>query len=86
VRHLRRTISYIKARGVKAGAVVNPSTPVGDALEEIARDLDFVLVMSVNPGVGGQQFIRHTLDKLRRVRELLTAARSSAQVEVDGRH
>jgi ribulose-phosphate 3-epimerase len=52
VPHLHRTISYIKSRGVKAGAVINPSTPVA-ALEEIARDLDFVLVMSVNPGIGG---------------------------------
>jgi ribulose-phosphate 3-epimerase len=83
VPHLHRTIGYIKARGVMAGAVLNPSTPVG-ALEEIARDLDFVLVMSVNPGFGGQEFIPHSLDKLRRVRELLTATRSSAQIEVDG--
>ena len=83
VPHLHRTISYIKARGVKAGAVINPATPV-DALEEIARDLDFVLVMSVNPGFGGQQFIPHSLDKLRRVRELLTTTGSSALIEVDG--
>jgi ribulose-phosphate 3-epimerase len=83
VPHLHRTISYIRARGLTAGAVVNPSTPVG-ALEEIARDLDFVLVMSVNPGFGGQEFIPHILDKLRRVRELLAATRSSAQIEVDG--
>jgi ribulose-phosphate 3-epimerase len=83
VPHLHRTISYIKARGVQAGAVINPSTPVG-SLEDIARDLDFVLVMSVNPGFGGQQFIPHSLDKLRRVRELLIASRSSAEIEVDG--
>ena len=81
--HLHRTISYIKARGIKAGAVVNPSTPVG-SLEDIVRDLDFVLVMSVNPGFGCQQFIAHSLEKLRRVRELLIAARSSAEIEVDG--
>ncbi len=54
--HLHRTIGYIKTRGVKAGAVINPSTPVS-ALEDVARDLDFVLVMSVNPGFGGQSFI-----------------------------
>jgi ribulose-phosphate 3-epimerase len=81
--HLHRTIAYIKTRGVKAGAVINPSTPVS-SLEDIARDLDFVLVMSVNPGFGGQDFIPHSLDKLRRVRELLNAAGSSAHIEVDG--
>ena len=68
--HLHRTIAHIKSRGVKAGAVINPSTPVA-ALDDIAGDLDFVLVMSVNPGFGGQAFIRHSLDKVRRVREML---------------
>jgi ribulose-phosphate 3-epimerase len=81
--HLHRTIAHIKTLGVKAGAVINPSTPVS-SLEEIARDLDFVLVMSVNPGFGGQSFIPHSLDKVRRVRELLTATGSSAQIEIDG--
>ena len=81
--HLHRTIGYIKTLGVKAGAVVNPSTPVS-SLEDIARDLDFVLVMSVNPGFGGQEFIPHSVDKLRRVRELLTATGSTAHIEVDG--
>jgi ribulose-phosphate 3-epimerase len=83
VRHLHRTIALIKSRGVKAGAVLNPSTPVS-ALEEIAADLDFVLVMSVNPGFGGQTFIPHSLDKVRRVREMLDRAGSSAPIEVDG--
>jgi len=83
VRHLHRTIALIKSRGVKAGAVLNPSTPVS-ALEEIAADLDFVLVMSVNPGFGGQTFIPHSLDKIRRVREMLDRAGSSAPIEVDG--
>jgi ribulose-phosphate 3-epimerase len=81
--HLHRTIALIKSRGVKAGAVLNPSTPVS-ALEEIASDLDFVLVMSVNPGFGGQVFIPHSLDRVRRVREVLTRAGSSAPVEIDG--
>ena len=81
--HLHRTIAYIKKLGVKAGAVINPSTPVG-TLEDIARDLDFVLVMSVNPGFGGQSFIPHSLDKLRRLRALLNATGSAAHIEIDG--
>ena len=82
-RHLHRTIAHIKSRGIKAGAVLNPSTPAA-ALEEIASDLDFVLVMSVNPGFGGQQFIPQSLDKLQRVRALLTRAGSSVPIEIDG--
>lgn len=81
--HLHRTIAHIKSLGVKAGAVLNPSTPVS-ALVEIASALDFVLVMSVNPGFSGQAFIRHSLDKVRRVREVLTQAGSSARIEIDG--
>lgn len=81
--HLHRTIAHIKSLGVKAGAVLNPSTPVS-ALVEIASALDFVLVMSVNPGFSGQAFIRQGLDKVRRVREVLTRAGSSARVEIDG--
>jgi len=83
VPHLHRTIALIKSRKVKAGAVLNPATPVS-ALEEIAADLDFVLVMSVNPGFGGQIFIPHSLDKVRRVREMLSRAGSSAPIEIDG--
>ncbi len=82
-RHLHRTIAHIKSRGIKAGAVLNPSTPA-TALEAIAGDLDFVLVMSVNPGFGGQAFIPQSLDKLRRVREILTRAGSAAPIEIDG--
>ena len=82
-RHLHRTIAHIKSRGIKAGAVLNPSTPAS-ALEEIAGDLDFVLVMSVNPGFGGQQFIPQSLEKLQRVREVLTRAGSSVPIEIDG--
>lgn len=81
--HLHRTIGFIKSFGVKAGAVINPSTPVG-SLEHVARDLDFVLVMSVNPGFGGQSFIPHSLEKVRRLKALLSAAGSSAQIEIDG--
>jgi ribulose-phosphate 3-epimerase len=81
--HLHRTIDAIKRLGAKAGVVLNPSTPVG-ALEEIARDVDFVLVMSVNPGFGGQRFIPASVDKIRRVRALLDRAGNPAPVEVDG--
>ena len=81
--HLHRTISFIKGLGIKAGAVINPSTPVS-SLEDVARDLDLVLVMSVNPGFGGQSFIPHSLDKVRRVKALLTAAGSAAHIEIDG--
>ena len=82
-RHLHRTIALIKSRGIKAGAVLNPSTPAS-ALQEMAADLDFVLVMSVNPGFGGQTFIPQSLEKLRRVREVLDKAGSSAPIEIDG--
>jgi ribulose-phosphate 3-epimerase len=81
--HLHRTIQAIKTLGVKAGAVINPSTPVG-ALEEVAGDLDFVLVMSVNPGFGGQTFIPRSESKVRDVRALLDRAGSRAAVEIDG--
>ena len=81
--HLHRTINHIKKLGAKAGAVLNPSTPAG-SLEDIAGDLDFVLVMSVNPGFGGQTFIPHSLEKLRRVRSVLDAAGSRAAIEIDG--
>ena len=83
VPHLHRTIAFIKKLGAKAGAVLNPSTPAS-MLEDIAVDLDFVLVMSVNPGFGGQAFIPHSLDKLRRVQAVLTAASSPATIEIDG--
>ena len=81
--HLHRTIGFIKSLGVKAGAVINPSTPVS-SVEHVATDLDFVLVMSVNPGFGGQSFIPHSLEKLRRLKALLAATGSSAQIEIDG--
>jgi ribulose-phosphate 3-epimerase len=81
--HLHRTISFIKGLGIKAGAVINPSTPVS-SLEEVARDLDLVLVMSVNPGFGGQSFIPHSLEKVRRVKTLLGETGSTAHIEIDG--
>src|SRR5215213_3078572 len=83
VRHLHRTVSMIKRLGGKAGVVLNPATPAS-ALQEIAIDLDFVLVMSVNPGFSGQTFIEHSIEKVRRVRALLAEAGSSAPIEIDG--
>jgi ribulose-phosphate 3-epimerase len=81
--HLHRTLGAIKSLGAKAGAVLNPSTPVS-ALEDVAGDVDFVMVMSVNPGFGGQRFIPHSVDKIRRVRQLLDRAGNRAPIEVDG--
>jgi ribulose-phosphate 3-epimerase len=81
--HLHRTVTHIKQLGAKAGVVLNPSTPV-NAIEEIAAAVDFVLVMSVNPGFGGQVFIPHSLDKIARVRALLDRAGNAAPIEVDG--
>jgi ribulose-phosphate 3-epimerase len=83
VRHLHRTVSFIRKLGAKAGVVINPATPAS-ALEAIAPDVDFVLVMSVNPGFSGQAFIPHSVDKLRRVRAVLDAAGSAALIEIDG--
>ncbi len=81
--HLHRTIAQIKKLGAKAGVVLNPSTPVS-SIEEIAADVDFVLVMSVNPGFGGQVFIPGSVAKIRKVRALLDAAGNGAPIEVDG--
>jgi ribulose-phosphate 3-epimerase len=81
--HLHRTITQIKKLGAKAGVVLNPSTPVS-SIEEVAADVDFVLVMSVNPGFGGQVFIPRSLMKIRSVRALLDRAGSRAPIEVDG--
>lgn len=82
--HLHRTIQALKALAVKAGVVLNPSTPVG-ALEQVVNDVDFVLVMSVNPGFGGQQFIPRSTRKVAEVRALLDAAGNrDALIEIDG--
>jgi len=81
--HLNRSISFIKSLGAKAGVVLNPSTPVV-ALEEVASDVDFVLVMSVNPGFGGQSFIPRSEHKVRAVRDMLDRVGSRAPIEIDG--
>jgi ribulose-phosphate 3-epimerase len=81
--HLQRTIAFIKSLGAKAGVALNPATPPV-MLEEVAGDLDFVLVMTVNPGFGGQTFIRRSESKIRAVRELLQREGSTAPIEVDG--
>ena len=81
--HLHRTVHLIRKLGALAGVAINPSTPVG-ALEEIAGDLDYVLVMSVNPGFGGQTFIPRSESKVRAVRELLDRAGSRAPIAIDG--
>jgi ribulose-phosphate 3-epimerase len=82
--HLHRTVHAIKALNVKAGVVLNPSTPVV-ALEQIAADVDFVLVMSVNPGFGGQSFIPRSEMKVREIRALLDrAGNTAAPIEIDG--
>lgn len=82
-RHLHRTIQNIKAKGIKAGVSINPATPV-NTLSCILEDVDLVLIMSVNPGFGGQKFITHTLDKVRELRELIARTGSQALIEVDG--
>jgi ribulose-phosphate 3-epimerase len=82
--HLHRTVHAIKALGAQAGVVLNPSTPV-TALEQIAGDVDFVLVMSVNPGFGGQTFIPRSESKVREVRAALDrAGNTAAPIEIDG--
>ena len=81
--HLHRTVHFIKSLGTKAGVALNPATPIS-ALEELAGDVDYVLVMTVNPGFGGQTFIARSESKVRSMRELLRAAGSTAPIEVDG--
>jgi len=81
--HLHRTIHAIKALGAKAGVVLNPSTPVV-AIQEVAADVDYVLVMSVNPGFGGQTFIPRSESKVLEVRALLDRAGNRAAIEIDG--
>lgn len=81
--HLHRVIQQIKSEGMMAGVTLNPHTPVS-LLEEIIGDLDLVMLMSVNPGFGGQKFIEHSLDKTRRLRELIDRTGSKALIEIDG--
>ena len=81
--HLHRTLFEIHEAGMKAGVALNPSTPVS-MLKDVIEDIDMVLVMTVNPGFGGQKFIEHSLDKVREARELIASSGSQALVEVDG--
>jgi ribulose-phosphate 3-epimerase len=81
--HLHRQLMRIKELGCLAGAVINPATPL-DAVREVADELDLLLIMSVNPGFGGQRFIPQSVDKIRRARQLLSEAGSRALLEVDG--
>ena len=81
--HLNRTLAFIKGLGAKAGVAVNPSTPLV-ALEEVIADVDFVLIMSVNPGFGGQAFLPRSASKVRALRAMLDRAGSRAPIEVDG--
>jgi ribulose-phosphate 3-epimerase len=82
-RHVHRTIQLIKASGCEAGLVLNPATPV-EVLDYVLADLDYVLLMSVNPGFGGQSFIPSTLDKLRAVRERIDRTGKPLRLEIDG--
>jgi ribulose-phosphate 3-epimerase len=83
VRHIHRTVQALKALGVEAGVAINPGTPVV-ALREIAADVDYVVVMSVNPGFGGQTFIPRSESKIREVRAILDEAGNPAPIEIDG--
>ena len=82
-RHLHRTIQLIKSFGVKAGVVLNPATPV-QLIEPILEELDMVLLMSVNPGFGGQKFIPSVLNKIKQVRDLAKQKGVQLEIEVDG--
>ena len=81
--HLHRTVKLIQSKGAKAGVVLNPSTPVS-VLEDIIKDVDLVLLMSVNPGFGGQKFIENTYNKIARLKELILSKDSSVLIQVDG--
>ena len=82
-RHAHRTIQLIRSHGCQAGIVLNPATPV-DVLEWVLGDIDMVLLMSVNPGFGGQAFIPSALEKLRRVRQMIDASGRAVRLEIDG--
>lgn len=81
--HLHRQLARVKELGCTAGAVVNPATPL-DAVAEVLGDLDLLLIMSVNPGFGGQEFIPASVERIRRARSMLAAAGSTAVLQVDG--
>jgi ribulose-phosphate 3-epimerase len=82
-RHLSRTISAIKELGMKAGVALNPHTPIS-SLEEVIQELDLVLIMSVNPGFGGQKFIQSSIEKVKKLAQLIQEKKSNAVIEVDG--
>ncbi|GAB6195058.1 ribulose-phosphate 3-epimerase [Lysobacter xanthus] len=82
-RHVHRTVQLIRSHGCQAGIVLNPATPV-DVLDYVLGDIDMVLLMSVNPGFGGQAFIPTALDKLRRVRSMIDASGRDVRLEIDG--
>lgn len=81
--HLQRHLAHIRSLGCRAGVAINPATPL-DAVREVTADLDLLLVMTVNPGFGGQAFIPASVEKIRRARRLLDECRSSADLEIDG--
>lgn len=81
--HLHRTIQAIKGEGMKAGVALNPHTPVS-VLEDVINDLDLVLIMSVNPGFGGQKFIENTYNKISKLKKMITDANANVIIEVDG--
>ena len=81
--HLHRTLMSIKAAGAKAGVVLNPATPVG-AIEEALQWVDYVLVMSVNPGFGGQKFISESVEKVKRLKQMITSRQLNVRIEIDG--
>lgn len=82
-RHLNRTVNHLKEQGVKAGVALNPATSLY-TLEEILPDADFILVMTVNPGFGGQSFVPSMIEKIRKLREIITSNSYRARIEVDG--
>ncbi len=82
-RHLHRTVHHIKSSGIKAGVALNPATPA-EIIKDILPDLDMVLIMSVNPGFGGQKFIEFSVDKIKRLSELRKEIKGSFLIEVDG--
>ena len=81
--HLHRTLQAIKAEGMKAGVAINPHTSV-ELLEDVIKDIDLVLIMSVNPGFGGQSFIENTYKKVKRLKEIIKANNAETLIEVDG--
>ena len=81
--HMNRTVQLIKESGAKAGVALNPATPI-QAVQWVLKDIDFVLIMSVNPGFGGQQFISNSLEKIRELKKLIQSSDLSVLIQVDG--